>query len=118
MTAPISCASMDVWEIATLSPEPGRPEILRSDDGAARVIALALAADEALSDHRVHEHAWVSVLDGTLEVSSGSDVREVGRGSLIHFAPGERHEVHAKTYTRILLLLAPWPGAGHPSLRS
>jgi quercetin dioxygenase-like cupin family protein len=109
---------MDVWEIAALSPEPGRPEVLRSDDGAARVIALALHENEFLSDHQVHEHAWVSVLDGTLEVSSGSDRREVGRGSLIHFAPGERHEVRAKTYTRILLLLAPWPGAGHPSLRS
>ena len=109
---------MEVWEIAALSPEPGRPEVLRSDDGAARVIALALQENEFLSDHQVHEHAWVSVLDGRLEVSSGSDCREVGPGSLIHFSPGERHEVHAKTYTRILLLLAPWPGAGHPSLRS
>jgi quercetin dioxygenase-like cupin family protein len=109
---------MDVWEIAALSPEPGRPEVLRSDDGAARVIALALHENEFLSDHQVHEHAWVSVLDGTLEVSSGSDRRDVGRGSLIHFAPGERHEVRATTDTRILLLLAPWPGDGHPSRRS
>ncbi len=109
---------MDVWEIASLSPEPGRPEVLRSDDGAARVIALALNESEFLSEHQVHEHAWVSVLDGTLVVTSGADVQEVGRGSLIHFAPAERHEVYAKTYTRILLLLAPWPGAGHPSLRS
>jgi len=45
---------MDVWEGAGLSPEPGRPEVLRSDDGAARVIALALAKDDLLSEHQVH----------------------------------------------------------------
>src|SRR5579864_8972762 len=109
---------MDVWELAGLSPEPGRPEVLRSDDGAARVIALALLKDDLLSDHQVHEHVWLTVLDGRLEVSSGSHVRRVGDGSLLHFDPGERHEVRAKTDTRILLLLAPWPGAGHPSLRA
>ena len=109
---------MDVWEIVGLSPEPGRPEVLRSDDGAARVIALALGKDDLLSEHQVHEHAWLAVLDGQLEVSSGSDMQQIGRGSLLHFDPGERHEVRAETDARILLLLAPWPGAGHPSLRA
>ena len=109
---------MDVWEIAALSPAPGHPEVLRSDDGAARVIALTLDANDLLGEHQVHEHAWLLVLDGTLEVTSGSDVCEIGRGSLVHFDPAERHEVRAAASTRILLLLAPWPGAGHPSLRS
>ena len=108
---------MDVWEIAGLSPEPGRPEVLRSDDGAARVIALALRNGELLSEHQVHEHAWLAVLDGELSVSSGPDTRHVGRGSLLHFDPAERHEVRAEADTRILLLLAPWPGIGHPSSR-
>jgi len=108
---------MDVWEMAGLSPEPGRPEVLRSDDGAARVIALALQKDDLLSEHEVHEHAWLAVLDGQLEVSSAADMRQVGRGSLLHFDPGERHEVRARTDARVLLLLAPWPGVGHPSLR-
>jgi quercetin dioxygenase-like cupin family protein len=109
---------MDVWDIAGLSPEPGRPEVLRSDDGAARVIALTLPNDDLLSEHQVHEHAWLVVLDGQLEVSSGSEIRRVGQGSLLHFDPAERHEVRARADTRILLLLAPWPGAGHPSLRA
>jgi len=34
-----------------------------------------------------------------------------------HFDPKERHEVRAKTDTRLLLFLAPWPGEGHPSQR-
>jgi quercetin dioxygenase-like cupin family protein len=111
-------APMDVWEIARLSPAPGHPEVLRSDDGAARVIALSLAPGDLLGEHQVHEHAWLFVLEGTLDVTSGSEVREVGAGSLLHFDPAERHEVQANTETRILLLLAPWPGPGHPSLRA
>ncbi len=107
---------MDVWEIARLAPAPSRPEVLRSDDGVARVIALALLAGDRLQDHQVHEHTWMSVLDGTLEISSGSQVRELGRGSLLHFDPGERREIRAKSDARILYLLAPWPGPGHPSL--
>ena len=109
---------MDVWEIVGLSPEPGRPEVLRSDDGAARVIALALEKGGLLSGHQVHEHAWPAVLDGQLEVSSGSASRQLGRGSLLHFDPGERHEGRAQTETRIPLLLAPCPGPEHPSLRA
>jgi quercetin dioxygenase-like cupin family protein len=109
---------MDVWELARLSPERGHPEVLRSDDGVARVIALMLPEGDQLAEHQVHEHAWLSVLDGALEVTSGSEVREAGRGSLLHFDPGERRELRAKTDTRMLYMLAPWPGAGHPSRRA
>jgi hypothetical protein len=35
--------------------------------------------------------------------------------SLIHFKPGERHEVRAITECQLILCLAPWPGPGHPS---
>jgi len=37
-----------------------------------------------------------------------------GRGLLVEFAPGERHEVLASSNARLLLLLTPWPGTGHP----
>jgi hypothetical protein len=33
------------------------------------------------------------------------------------FDPKERHEVIANTDARLLLVLAPWPGEGHPSNR-
>ena len=29
--------------------------------------------------------------------------------------PNERHEVRAKSDARLVLVLAPWPGEGHPS---
>ena len=37
-----------------------------------------------------------------------------GPGQLFEFAPQERHTVRARSDTRLLLLLAPWPGDGHP----
>ena len=38
-----------------------------------------------------------------------------GTGLLALFDPGERHEVRARSDARLLLVLAPWPGEGHPS---
>jgi hypothetical protein len=109
---------MDVWQLARLAPAPSQPEVLRSDDGVARVIALTLPQNDLLQEHQVHEHTWMSVLDGTVEISSGSRMLEISRGALLHFDPGERRQIRATTDARILYLLAPWPGAGHPSLRT
>jgi hypothetical protein len=33
---------------------------------------------------------------------------------LVEFDPGERHEITASSDARLLLLLTPWPGDGHP----
>ena len=35
-------------------------------------------------------------------------------GLVVAFAPNERHAVHARSDTRLLLLLTPWPGVDHP----
>ena len=45
---------MHVWDLTELSVEPHQPEVLHSDEGAARVIAINLPAGEALNDHEVH----------------------------------------------------------------
>jgi len=37
-----------------------------------------------------------------------------GCGLLVEFDPSERHAVHARSDARLLLLLTPWPGVGHP----
>src|SRR5215211_2499042 len=96
--------------------EPHQPEVLRSDPEA-RVIAINLPAGEALQDHQVHERAWLVVAGGEVEVQQGGDTMTGGPGFLAHFKPGERHEVRATTDARLILLLSPWPGDGHPSLR-
>jgi quercetin dioxygenase-like cupin family protein len=102
------------WDIKALNLKSRLPEILSSSD-AARVIALDLAAGESLADHEVHERAWVVVLDGAIEVTTAAGERASGgAGLLVELAPGERHQVLASSQARLLLLLAPWPGNGHP----
>ena len=39
--------------------------------------------------------------------------RTLLRPTLFRFDPDERHSVSSDDGARILLLLAPWPGAGH-----
>ncbi len=36
----------------------------------------------------------------------------------MHWEPGERHAVRALDDALLVLILAPWPGPGHPSLRN
>jgi quercetin dioxygenase-like cupin family protein len=55
------------------------------------------------------------VLSGDVEVSAASGGHASGgSGLVVEFAPGERHEVTAAADARLLLLLTPWPGRGHP----
>jgi quercetin dioxygenase-like cupin family protein len=104
---------MRTWDVDGLGLEPHRPEILSSVD-AARVIALVLPAGERLQEHEVHERAWLMVLDGEIEIEADGASVTVGRGLLAEFGPQERHEVRATADARLLLVLAPWPGDGHP----
>ena len=105
---------MNSWDLKTLDLKPRLPEILSSSD-VARAIVLELAAGESLADHQVHERAWLVVLDGEVRVTATEGEQATGGGGLlVEFAPGERHEVTASTTARLLLLLTPWPGHGHP----
>lgn len=105
---------MRSWNLATLQLRPHAPEIL-STSSEARAIALEIPAGESLQEHQVHERAWVTVVDGEVEItSSGGETITGGSGLLIEFDPAERHAVTARTTARLLLLLTPWPGDGHP----
>jgi quercetin dioxygenase-like cupin family protein len=107
---------METWDIASLDVEPHRPAVLRSDDET-RVIAINLPAGEELQEHQVHERAYLLVVDGEIEIDQGGDTVSGGPGFLAHFDPAERREVRAKSDSRLVLLLSPWPGVGHPSRR-
>ena len=107
---------MDTWDIASLDVEPHQPVVLRSDEET-RVIAINLPSGEQLQEHQVHERAYLLVAAGEIEVARGGDSVSGGPGFLAHFEPNERHEVRAQSDARLLLLLAPWPGEGHPSRR-
>jgi quercetin dioxygenase-like cupin family protein len=107
---------MDSWDIAALDVQPHQPQVLRSDDET-RAIAINLPAGEALDEHQVHERAWLVVAAGEVEVEQGGEAVAGRPGSLFHFEPRERHEVRATADARLILLLSPWPGEGHPSNR-
>ena len=106
---------MQFWELDRLRVAAHQPQILRSDDGANRVIALLLPQGECLQEHEVREHALVFVTRGQLLVSAGASERTLSAPSLIHFDPGERHEVRAISECQLVLCLAPWAAPGHPS---
>jgi redox-sensitive bicupin YhaK (pirin superfamily) len=106
---------MDSWDITSLDVEPRKPQVLDSEDEG-RAIVIELPAGESLQEHQVHERAWLVVISGAIEIE-GSESASGGPGLLAIFDPNERREVRATEDARLLLLLSPWPGEGHPSQR-
>jgi quercetin dioxygenase-like cupin family protein len=108
---------MQHWDLRTLDVEPHQPLILHSARGEARSIAINLPKGELLQEHQVHERAYLVVVDGDVQVRNGEEAVSGGPGFAAVFDPHERHEVRATTDSRLLLVLAPWPGDGHPGAR-
>jgi quercetin dioxygenase-like cupin family protein len=106
--------AVQTWNLLEIPAPSGRrdPAVLHSDDGA-RAVLIVLQPGQALGDHQVKENAWLTVVDGTVQISAGGEQHEAGPGMLFRFEPDERHSVRSETGARILLLLAPWPGQGH-----
>ena len=105
------------WNLNEIDVEPRQPQVLDSESEG-RAIVINLPAGEQLQEHQVHERAWLLVADGEIEVA-GSDGQTVtgSAGWLAIFDPNERREVTATSDARLLLVLSPWPGDGHPSRR-
>jgi len=76
-------------------------------------VLIALDPGQALGDHQVHERSWVVVVDGRVKIESGDEQVDAGPGCLAWLEAGERRSISTDEGARILLLLAPWPGAGH-----
>jgi quercetin dioxygenase-like cupin family protein len=102
------------WDLLALDAPDGTrdPIVLHSDDGA-RAVLIVLAPGQSLGEHQVKENAWITVLEGTVEISAGSETIAAPPGTLTRFDPGERHSLRSTGGARVLLLLAPWPGEGH-----
>jgi quercetin dioxygenase-like cupin family protein len=108
---------MEHWDLRTLDVQPHQPQILHSSRGESRTIAIHLPAGEELQDHEVHERAVLVVLDGEVEIGADGGTVSGGPGLTATFAPRERPVVRATSDARLLLVLAPWPGEGHPGAR-
>jgi quercetin dioxygenase-like cupin family protein len=105
---------MQRWNLLELDAPDGTrdPIVLHSDDGA-RAVLIVLQAGQSLGDHQVKENAWITVLEGTVQITAGGDTVDASPGVLVRFEPDERHALASDTGARILMLLAPWPGEGH-----
>jgi quercetin dioxygenase-like cupin family protein len=102
------------WNLREIETPGGSrsPVVLRSDvEG--RAVLIRLDPGQELGDHQVKESAFIVVIEGTVHIQSGAEKLDAGPGTLITFAPDERRSVSSADGARILLLLAPWPGAGH-----
>jgi quercetin dioxygenase-like cupin family protein len=107
--------AMESWNLNELEVEPRAPQVLDSESEG-RAIVINLPKGEQLQEHQVHERAWLLVIDGIIGITTpDGDDAEGATGLLAIFDPAERHEVTALEDARILLVLAPWPGDGHPS---
>jgi len=106
---------METWDISSLDVQPHQPQVLDSE-AEGRAIVIQLPAGESLQEHQVHERAWLVVVSGQVEVTQpDGGSQSGGAGLLATFDPAERREVRAAEDTLLLLILAPWPGEGHPS---
>jgi quercetin dioxygenase-like cupin family protein len=105
---------MEAWDVRSLEIEAHHPQVLRSDDES-RAIAIQLPAGEQLQSHQVHERTYLIVVDGEIEISQDGGSVTGGAGLLSHFEPNERRTIEAVSDARLVLVLAPWPGEGHPS---
>jgi len=108
---------METWHVTELDIEAHHPQVLRSD-AETRAIAIQLPAGEQLESHQVHERSYLIVVAGDIEISQDEGSVKGGPGLLAHFKPNERRAVTAITDARLVLMLAPWPGEGHPSARA
>jgi quercetin dioxygenase-like cupin family protein len=89
------------------------PVVLGSEESAARAVVIGLEPGQELGEHEVKEHAFVLVVDGSVQVEAGGERVDGPEGTLFLFEPEERHSVTTAEGARLLLLLTPWPGPGH-----
>lgn len=105
---------MRSWNLREIeTPAGSRSPVVLDSDEAARAVLIGLDPGQELGDHQVKEHAFVLVVDGTVRIEAGGETLEASAGTLFTFEPDERHSVSSAGGARILLFLAPWPGAGH-----
>jgi quercetin dioxygenase-like cupin family protein len=107
---------MQSWNVKEITTQDGSrsPQVLHSQEGESRVVAIHLQSGQELGDHEVKEAALLLVVDGHVRVAAGDESVDATPGMLFRFEPEERHAVAADGGdARIVLVLAPWPGQGH-----
>lgn len=109
----LAWVEVERWHLPSIEASGKRePRVLFSRPEC-RAVVIDLNEGDELGDHRVYEHAVVQVVSGKLRMTEGDHDVECPEGSLVTFAARETRSVRALEPSRLLLLLAPWPGDGH-----
>ena len=110
----VYASAVQRWDLhSPAAPNGTRDPIVLHSDDAARAVLIVLQPGQELGEHQVKENAWVTVIDGEVDVDMRRRHRQRRRrerscGSTR--ASGTR--CAARTARACLLLLSPWPGAG------
>ena len=100
---------MERWHLPSIDASGKRePRVLFSAPEA-RAVLIDLNAGDEMGEHRVHENALLQVVSGRVELNGIA----CDAGTLVTFPPGETRSARALEPSRLLLVLAPWPGANH-----
>ena len=105
---------MKSWALTEIETPGGSrsPAVLYSGDEG-RAVLIELEPRQELGEHQVKENMFLVVIDGTVRIEAGGESLDAGPGTLVAFEPDERRSVSSESGARVLLLFAPWPGAGH-----
>ena len=105
---------MQSWNLREIeTPGGSRSPVVLQSDKDTRAVLIGLEPGQELGDHQVKENAFLVIVDGSARVEAAGEAVDALPGALFRFDPDERHSVSTETGARILLVLAPWPGAGH-----
>jgi len=110
----LSLAPVQSWNLIEVDAPAGtRDPVVVHSGNEARAVLIVLNPGQVMGDHQVKENAWVTVLEGRVQISACDESIDAGPGMLVRFDPDERHSLASDDGARVLLLLAPWPGEGH-----
>lgn len=104
---------MERWHLPSIDATGKREPRVLFSRAEARAVLIDLNEGEEMGDHRLHESAVLQVVTGKVGIELGDEGMECEAGTLLTFDPGETRRLRALERSRILLLLAPWPGDGH-----
>lgn len=105
---------MKSWHLPSMeAPEGTRDPVVLHSDPEGRAVMLRIDPGQRLGDHQVKERTWISVVEGSVKVEAAGESMLAEPGTMLTFAPNERHAIASDEGARILMLLAPWPGDGH-----
>jgi len=104
---------VDRWHLPSIDNTGKREPRVLFSSSACRAVVIDLQPGETMGEHAVRENAIVHVTSGAVAIATDGPELQCPAGSLVVFAPGERHTLRAIDASRLLLLLAPWPADGH-----